>query len=54
MALRAKPSNPIATQKHKQIEENIEKFHNPFGEDASPREDLKKFTIKSTPLGGDE
>jgi glycolate oxidase len=34
----------FALEKHKQIEKNISEFHNPFGEDSGPREELKKLT----------
>ncbi len=34
--------NGLAHTSHKQIVENIEKFHNPFGEDDKAREELKE------------
>lgn len=36
--------NDLALEKHKQIEKNIEEYHNPFGEDSAPREELKQLT----------
>jgi glycolate oxidase len=36
--------NGLAIDKHKQIEKNIEEYHNPFGEDPNTREELKQLT----------
>lgn len=36
--------NGLAIEKHKQIEKNIEEYHNPFGEGTSPREELKQLS----------
>jgi heterodisulfide reductase subunit C len=40
-----------AHESHKKIAENVEEFHNPFGEDEKAREDLKKEAESKT--GGD-
>ncbi len=39
----------LALDKHKKIEKNIEKFHNPFGEDQSMREKLKSLINYNNP-----
>ena len=36
----------LALEKHQQIEKNIVEFHNPFGEDTGPREELKHLVDK--------
>jgi glycolate oxidase len=36
--------NGLAIEKHKQIEKNIEEYHNPFGEGTSLREELKQLS----------
>jgi len=41
----------LALDKHKQIERNIEEFHNPFGEDTGPREELKKLSSMDSGSG---
>jgi glycolate oxidase len=38
----------LALEKHRQIEKNIEEFHNPFGEDPSTREKLKSLINDET------
>ncbi len=49
----------LGLKKHKLIEQNIEKYHNPFGEDTKPREELKALCENGAaetinPSGGDE
>ena len=41
--------NGLAHEKHKQIENNISEFHNPFGEDQMPREQLKRLVERDLP-----
>jgi Fe-S oxidoreductase len=33
----------LGLDKHKKVEKNIKEFHNPFGEDTGPREELKRL-----------
>ena len=42
----------LELDKHKQIEENIGKYHNPFGEEAGPREELKKLATNPPNVEG--
>jgi glycolate oxidase len=38
----------LALEKHKQIEKNINEFHNPFGEDEKAREELKELSDQNS------